>query len=229
MRKDLLAGAVIEVMLGAGEASHGVRRLWKALRHETPTAAETLERKMIDPEGPPLAQVFRTEYAGHTGKLSHARIWRGEIKDGATLGGTRLGGIYHFVNGELSKSPVASPATSWRLGRLDGVATGATISPGTTPEQLPFPPAPTPVYALAVTTADRKDDVRLSDALAQTGRGRSVADRDAGSRNRRNGDARPGRDASAERHRAHGEKLQPEDDHAPSVDRIPRNDPRLGA
>src|ERR1700735_2227283 len=64
LRKDLLAGAVIEVMLGAGEASHGVRRLWKALRHESPTAAETCERKGIDVEGPPLAQVFRTEYAG---------------------------------------------------------------------------------------------------------------------------------------------------------------------
>ncbi len=51
------------------------------------------------------------------------------------------------------------------LGRLDGVATGATIAPGATPEQLPFPAAPTPVYALAVTTTDRKDDVRLSDAL----------------------------------------------------------------
>ena len=165
MRKDLLAGAVIEVMLGAGEASHGVRRLWKALRHETPTAGETLERKMIGADGPPMAQVFRTEYAGHTGKLSYARIWRGEIKDGATLGGTRLGGIYHFVNSELSKSPACVAGDIVALGRLDGVPTGATISQGATPEQLPFPPAPTPVYALAVTTADRKDDVRLSDAL----------------------------------------------------------------
>ena len=165
MRKDLLAGAVIEVMLGAGEASHGVRRLWKALRHETPTAAETLDRKMIDAEGPPLAQVFRTEYAGHTGKLSYTRIWRGEIKDGVTLGGTRLGGIYHFTGGELSKSPACVAGDIVALGRLDGVPTGATVSPGVVPEQLPFPPAPTPVYALAVTTADRKDDVRLSDAL----------------------------------------------------------------
>ena len=165
MRKDLLAGAVIEVMLGAGEASHGVRRLWKALRHETPTADETCERKSIDPDGPPLAQVFRTEYAGHTGKLSYARIWRGEIKDGVTLGGTRLGGIYHFVNGELSKIPTCVAGDIVALGRLDGVPTGATVSPGSTPEQLPFPPAPTPVYALAVTTTDRKDDVRLSDAL----------------------------------------------------------------
>jgi elongation factor G len=165
LRKDLLSGRVIEVMLSAGEASHGVRRLWKALRHETPSLAETLDRKGIDAEGPPLAQVFRTEYAGHTGKLSHARIWRGEIKDGATLGGTRLGGIHHFVNGELSKSPACVAGDVVALGRLDGVATGATISPAGTPEQLPFPAAPTPVYALAVTTTDRKDDVRLSDAL----------------------------------------------------------------
>ncbi|MSP02148.1 MAG: elongation factor G [Acetobacteraceae bacterium] len=165
MRKDLLAGAVIEVMLGAGEASHGVRRLWKALRHETPSAAETLDRKSISAEGPALAQVFRTEYAGHTGKLSYARIWRDEIKDGASLGGTRLGGIYHFLNGELSKSPSCVAGDVVALGRLDGVATGATVSPGIIPESLPFPPAPTPVYALAVTTADRKDDVRLSDAL----------------------------------------------------------------
>jgi elongation factor G len=165
LRKDLLAGAVIEVMLGAGEAAHGVRRLWKALRHEAPGAAETADRKGVDPEGPPLAQVFRTEYAGHTGKLSYARIWRGEIKDGVTLGGTRLGGIYHFVNGELSKSPACVAGDIVALGRLDGVATGATISPGAVPEQLPFPPPPTPVYSLAATTADRKDDVRLSDAL----------------------------------------------------------------
>ena len=143
--------------------------------------AETRDRKGIDAEGPPLAQVFRTEYAGHTGKLSYARIWRGEIKDGATLGGTRLGGIYHFVNGELSKSPSCVAGDVVALGRLDGVATGATISPGAVPEQLPFPPAPTPVYALAVTT-DRSQGRRAAvGCVAQTGRGGSVADRDAGS------------------------------------------------
>ena len=52
-------------------------------------------------------------------------------------------------------------------------AVSTTVSPGAVPEQLPFPPAPTPVYALAVTTADRKDDVRLSDAL------RKLAEEDA--------------------------------------------------
>src|ERR1700722_11176783 len=143
LRKAMLPVSVIDVLLGAGEAAHGVRRLSKALRHEAPGAAETADRKGVDTEGPPLAQVFRTEYAGHTGKLSYARIWRGEIKDGVTLGGTRLGGIYHFAGGELSKSPACVAGDIVALGRLDGVPTGATVSPGSLPEQLPFTPAPT--------------------------------------------------------------------------------------
>jgi elongation factor G len=165
MRKDLLAGAVIEVLLGSAENANGVRRLWKTLRHDTPGADETAERKMIQHDGPPLAQVFKTAYAGHTGKLSYARIWRGAIKDGATLGGTRLGGIYRFNAGELVKVPEASEGEVVALGRLDGVPTGATVSPNATPEPLPFPEATPPVYAMAIATTDRKDDVKLSGAL----------------------------------------------------------------
>ena len=165
MHKDLLAGAVIEVLLGAAENANGVRRLWKALRHDTPTPAETASRKGIDPDGPALAQVFRTAYAGHTGKLSYARVWSGTIADGTQLGGTRLGGIYHFVNGDLTKVAETRQGDIVALGRLDGVATGATVSPGATPEALPFPAPTAPVYAMAVATTDRKDDVKLSGAL----------------------------------------------------------------
>ncbi|HET8995708.1 MAG TPA: elongation factor G [Acetobacteraceae bacterium] len=165
LHKDLLAGSVIEVLLGSAENANGVRRLWKALRHDVPDVRETAERKGIDAEGPALAQVFKTVHAGHTGKLSYARIWRGEIKDGATLGGTRLGGIYHLSGGELSKVPETQAGDVAALGRLDGVPTGATVSPAGTPEQLPFPDPPPPVYSLAIATTDHKDDVKLSGAL----------------------------------------------------------------
>ena len=165
MRKDLLAGAVIEVLVGSAENANGVRRLWKALRHDTPGADETAERKLIELDGPPLAQVFKTAYAGHTGKLSYARVWRGEIKDGATLGGTRLGGVYRFNGNDMVKVPEAVEGEVVAFGRLDGVPTGATLSPGATPEPLPFPEASPPVYAMAITTTDRKDDVKLSGAL----------------------------------------------------------------
>ncbi|MEJ0018654.1 MAG: elongation factor G [Acetobacteraceae bacterium] len=165
LRKDLAAGAVIEVLLGSAENAGGVRRLWKALRHDTPMVAETAERRLVDAEGSPLAQVFKTVHAGHTGKLSYTRVWRGTIKDGATLANTRLGGIYRMPGGELSKVPEAAAGDIVAFGRLDGVATGATVSPGATPEPLAFPPAPQPVYALAITTADHKDDAKLSGAL----------------------------------------------------------------
>jgi elongation factor G len=166
MRKDLLAGSAIEVLVGAAENANGVRRLWKALRHDTPEAAETANRKGIDWDGAPLAQVFKTAYAGHTGKLSYARVWRGEIKDGATLNGTRLGGIYHMNNGaDLTKMPDAVAGDVVALGRLDGVATGAAVSTNGSAEALAFPPAPPPVYSMAVHTTDRKDDVKLFGAL----------------------------------------------------------------
>jgi elongation factor G len=165
LRKDLAAGAVIEVLLGAAENGGGVRRLWKALRHDTPMSHETLTRSNIATDGPALAQVFKTVHAGHTGKLSYARIWRGGIKDGVTLGGTRLGGIYRMPGGELSKVAEAIEGDVVALGRLDGVPTGATVSPGGTPEQLPFPEPPAPVYSLAIATSDHKDDVKLNGAL----------------------------------------------------------------
>jgi len=165
LRKDLAAGAVIEVLLGSAENAGGVRRLWKALRHDTPMATETAARKGIEPDGPPLAQVFKTVHAGHTGKLSYARIWRGQIKDGATLGFTRLGGIYRMPSGELAKVPEVAEGEIVALGRLEGVPTGATVAPGATPEQLTFPAAPDAVYSLAISTSDHKDDAKLSGAL----------------------------------------------------------------
>ncbi len=164
LRKDLAAGNVIEVLLGAAESAGGVRRLWKTLRHDAPDAAETAARRDIAADGAPLAQVFKTVHAGHTGKLSYARLWRGAIKDGASLNGTRLGAIYQTVGGELAKVGEATAGELVALGRLEGVATGAAVSTGASPE-LPFPTPSEPVYALAIATADRKDDVKLSGAL----------------------------------------------------------------
>jgi elongation factor G len=76
-----------------------------------------------------------------------------------------LGGIYKFVSGENTKLGDAGRGEIVALGRLDGVSTGATVSPNGPCEALPFPEPPSPVYALAIATTDRKDDVKLSGAL----------------------------------------------------------------
>ncbi|MDE2335274.1 MAG: elongation factor G [Rhodospirillales bacterium] len=164
LRKDLAAGDVVEVLLGAGQEMHGVRRLWKKLRHDTPFVQQTAARLGIAASGPVLGQVFRTQHAGHAGKLSFARIWRGTLQDGVTLAGSRLGGIQRFPAGEAAKVNQAQAGEVVALGRLDTLATGATL--GTQGgETLAFPPPPSPVYALAIATTDRKDDVKLSGAM----------------------------------------------------------------
>ncbi|MBU6497900.1 MAG: elongation factor G [Rhodospirillales bacterium] len=160
LRRDLAEDRVVEVLLGAAEADHGVRRLWKALRHDTPSAGETASRLGIAPEGAALAQVFRTQHAAG-GKLSLARIWRGEMKDGAAFGAARVGGVFRMPAGEAVKSGSAVAGELVGLGRLDSVATGATLGG----DALPFPAPPEPVYALAIVAEARGDDVKLSGAL----------------------------------------------------------------
>ena len=163
LRSDIAARNLAEVMFGAAEQGNGVLRLWKALRHDTPDATVTAARHGIRPDGPPLAQIFRTSYAGHTGKLSYARVWRGRIRDGATVNNQRIGGILRFPGHETQKTPEAVAGDLVVLGRLDGATTGAVLGEGEETLALPVPPAP--VYALAIAAADRKDDVKLSTAL----------------------------------------------------------------
>lgn len=169
LRQEEAAGHLTEMLIGCAERDHGVRRLWKALRHDAPTAAMSAERRGIGAEGAPVVQVFRTLNAGFGGKLSWARIWRGPVRDGATLvtaEGTeaRIGGMWRAPGGEMTKIVEAGSGEIVALGRLEGVATGAVLGAGEE-ALLDFPAPSQPVYAMAITTADHKDDVRLSGAL----------------------------------------------------------------
>jgi elongation factor G len=157
-------GAIAEVLFGCAERDAGVRRLWKALRHDVPAPEVAAARHQVAPAGGPLLQVFRTVNAGHGGKLSWARVWRGPVRDGASFGAARIGGISHMVAGDLVKIAEAETGDVVALGRLEGVPTGAVLGDAGD-AVLDFPVAPPPVYALAIATADRKDDVRLSAAL----------------------------------------------------------------
>ncbi|MBW8268893.1 elongation factor G [Caldovatus aquaticus] len=166
LHADMEKGAVVEVMLGAAEHNSGIQRLWKALRHDGPNPLVTAARRGVAPEGEPLVQVFKTQHTGAGGKLSFVRVWRGPVKDGQQMGGARIGGITRFPAGEPTRVAEAGTGEIVALGRLEGAATGATlVAAGPAAERLPFPPPPEPVYALAIATEDRKDDVKLSGAL----------------------------------------------------------------
>lgn len=165
LRHDLAEGNLAEIVFGSATHGNGVQRLWKALRHDAPDAAQTAARHGIAPEGGPLAQVFKVSYAGHAGKLAYARIWRGPLNDGASAGQMRVGGILAFPGNDAQKLPQAMAGEVVALGRLDGAVPGTVF--GDAQGSLAFPAAPPPVYALAISVPDHKDDVRLSTALAK--------------------------------------------------------------
>lgn len=157
------AGHAIGVLLGAAEHASGVRRLWKALRHDAPEVAETAARHGVPEGAEPLAQVFRTVQAGHAGRLSYVRLWRGAVKDGSALDGQRIGGLWRFPGGEATKATDAVAGDVVALGRLDQAATGDTLGG----PRLPFPDPPPATYALALEPEDRKDEVKLGAALSR--------------------------------------------------------------
>jgi len=162
---DLALDLIVPVFLGCADRDHGVRRLLKALRHEAPDAAATAERLLL-PEGEPLVQVFKTFHASHAGKLSVARVWRGAVTDGMTLGGERVSGVYDYTGGTAGKRPGAEAGEVVCLGRLENATPGDLLTGEANlgrPEDWPAPPAP--LHAIAIQARNKADEVKLTATL----------------------------------------------------------------
>ncbi|HZB91332.1 MAG TPA: elongation factor G [Stellaceae bacterium] len=167
LAQNLSADRIVPVFLGSALFDHGVRRLWKALRHEAPAAAETAARLgLAAPDKETVTQVIKTYHAPHSGKLSLVRVWSGTVNDGMTLGGARVAGILRLLGAHQEKLAAAQAGEVVALARMDGVATGAVLSTGPAPALARLVP-PKPVYGLALAAEKRSDDVKLTAALAR--------------------------------------------------------------
>ncbi|MDE1902726.1 MAG: elongation factor G [Alphaproteobacteria bacterium] len=165
LTKNLRSDLIVPVFLGSASLDHGVRRLWKALRHETPSATATAERLGVGSGDGTVVQVIKTYNPPHAGKLSLARVWRGMVSEGMTLGGVRVGGVLRLQGAAAEKLPGgAGTGEIAALARLEGVATGAVLATGAAPN-LPRIAPPSPVFGLAITAAKRSDDVKLTGAI----------------------------------------------------------------
>ena len=167
LTRSMKEAQIVPVFLGSATADHGVRRLWKALRHETPAPQETAARLGIAAEGEPLAHVFKTFHLPHTGKLSLARIWRGTVSEGMVLNGTRVAGLLRVTGAQHEKLASAQAGEIVGLTRMEDVATGAVLTPSGKADPLPRPERPQPVFGLAIAAEKRADDVKLTGAIGK--------------------------------------------------------------
>jgi elongation factor G len=173
LAKELRERAVTPVLIGVATRSNGVLRLLKALRHEAPGIAETAARLKLDATSTDAnAYVLKTLHTTHGGKLSLVRVISGQIGDGTTLAdsdGTsgRVSGVSTLKGQAGEKRGPAGPGETVALGKLDGAKTGRILSSGKTPTTFaPVAPSP-PVLALSIAAKERKDDVKLGQALGK--------------------------------------------------------------
>ena len=169
LSKDLAEDLIVPVLFGSAEQGNGITRLWKALRHEAPGPDVTAARLGV-PEGSQLAgSVIRTYHAPHTGKMSIVRLWRGQVKDGDTLGDERVSGLYRLMGSDSQKAAPLGTGELAALGRMDSVQTGDLLTENGRQVDigLLWPETPKPVFSLAVRPHNRQDEVKLTSSLAK--------------------------------------------------------------
>jgi len=171
LARELREGLICPVLLGCASRENGVLRLLKALRHEAPGVADTAKRLGVPAIKDALGYVFKTVHLQHGGKLSLTRLLSGHLDDGATLqsssgGAGKISGILGVSGAHDSKRAGAEAGDIVALAKVETIKTGDTISNGkAAPQALVKAEPVSPVLSISVAAADRKDDVKLGQAL----------------------------------------------------------------
>jgi elongation factor G len=166
--KETQQGLITPVFFGSAQNGFGVRRLLKALRHDTPDCEAAAARIGADGD---CAYVFKTAHAGQAGKLAYARVLSGKLADGAELTlpsgeRARASGLFTLQGGATKKVASADRGEVVAIGKVEEARAGDLLSAdGKKRAPKLAPEARFPVFSAAIHTTDRKDDVRLSGAL----------------------------------------------------------------
>ena len=171
LSKELRDGVICPVLIGSATRTNGVLRLLKALRHDAPGIADTVKRLKLRAGSDSVVSVFKTHHSVHGGKMSLARVLSGQVGDGTTFispdgDAGRVSGVFKLMGQGSEKRAAAGPGETVALGKLDHAKTGDTLTAGklaypAVGRVVPFPP----VLAISISAKERKDDVKLGQAL----------------------------------------------------------------
>lgn len=171
IKRDFAAATVAPVLIGSALHGHGITRLLKALRHETPDVSAAAARLCGETiPATTIFHVFKTLHNPQSGKLSLGRVMQGDLQDNATLyqGGdvpARISGLFSLFGQQTQKCATATTGEIVALGRLEKITSATTLA---SDKNIPASSSTnilTPVYSRAITTTQRSDDVKLSAAM----------------------------------------------------------------
>lgn len=168
LASDTAGNKVVPVLLGSALSAGGVHRLLKLLRHEAP-GPDAAARRLGLHEGGAL-HVFKIANGGAMGRLALGRVLGAPLGEGDELvvgdAPERTGSLF-FVQGEkTAKQGTAQPGDVVAVAKIDSARSGMMLGrKDTALTAAPAPAYPSRNAAIAITTRDRKDDVKLSTAL----------------------------------------------------------------
>ncbi len=168
IKRETADGLIVPIFLGSALNGFGVRRLLKALRHDTPAPASTAERLG---EERPAVEVFKISHGNAIGRLAFARVFGGTLTEGAELSGAdgrtqRTGSLFAMQGGATSKLGKAGPGEVVGIAKADSTGAGDRLGIGAPVSAGGGHAAPLVANsALSIAVKDHKDEVRLSAAL----------------------------------------------------------------
>jgi elongation factor G len=168
LRRETSDNLGVSVLFGSAQNGWGVGRLLKALRHEAPGPESTAARLGVDA---PAVYAFKIYHGGSVGRLALARAVGGPIHENSDFKSSsddhgRLGALFAVQGDKTTKITEASNGDIVAVAKVDGVKGGDWLGAGKLPPPIEIT-LPSRNCALAIHPADRKDDVKLSGALAR--------------------------------------------------------------
>src|SRR6201996_2267379 len=167
--REMNEGLIVPVFFGSAQNGFGVRRLLKALRHETPLPERAAARLGVETG----AYVLKAAYAGQSGKLAYARVFGKALPDGADFvlpdgERCRAGGLFAVQGAAIRKIASAPVGEVCAIDKVEAAQAGQILSTTGRPQAVAATASPRrPLFAVALSARNRKDDVRLSGALGK--------------------------------------------------------------
>jgi elongation factor G len=128
LRRETADGVVVPMMFGSAANGHGVRRLLKALRHDTPAADMTARRLGLER---PAVEVFKIASDSSVGRLALGRVFGAALAEGAELNSssgqtTRAGALFGAHGAGTVRMKRAEPGDIVGIAKADMVLAGGT-------------------------------------------------------------------------------------------------------
>ena len=170
-------GGLIPIVCVSGKTGVGLQELLEALalcslppdkikRTARKPDGEEVELK-ADPNGPLVAQVFKTRVDPFVQKLNFIRVYSGTLKKESVVSvvgerkGVKIGQLMHVQAEQTEPVDDVGPGGIVAVAKVEELQTGSTIGELAMPK-ISFP---TPMVGLAATPRSRGDETKLSGAL----------------------------------------------------------------